>query len=1399
MSVMVFSTAAVTANDDVVDGFWRIVDSWDNLNLIGGINWHVPFNERVQNTVPFEIGGQYRVVMFGEFAGSAPGQTFMVLYTYPDPQWRPFGAWEFNPMTPGPHIFPFSFGEPHAAMNNAGLFVYATNSTGTTFNVPEIRIEKFVQGTNLIDFNNPLSQTATSRTYRLDNPYIIQRVVLEGTQGGGDITVSISDDNTNWTPIYTGALVDGAIGGVPNSTTPITFPLNQFRYGRYIRFEFNANAGIGDIHVFGNLAPVITANLAAGDESGPGAANFGEDVLFSHIIDFDPFYSVLQDSPLPLEVVLHYAIERADGTFESFSQTLLPGAEFELPGAEVTGDITYYFVISRDDFGTARTPERVLDVQVPVTNIEFRHNGVAFSDLAMTIDIAAGITPYEVELYWTLQNADIDLSSINWRIIDSDVATLTANGTTLSLTPVGQQQTAGDGTLQNTRVFVSLQAGGETMDSEFDIDLEVLLYSVSLREEMSLSTGVPSAEIWGDFHPANATWRMINWDATGDVTVAPSATTGSQMATVTATNPTVPGSGVVSATFTQNGLPFGTAQTMNVTVIPEGVAVEDMTLVQSNAMMSRGAEFNLNRLVNFVPANATNRDIAWDFSGNVVSIDSDGVLRAENQGVVEITISSIDDPSLTQTFTVEVIVSPSIDVNTPYGIDFTPAFWVNFNDVMANRPNDGNEPRMRIGQSFSFNIARADEYIVIFDARNNEELVPSQVSLDSLEIRSLDNAVLNIQRTGNVWTVTAVASQHLAPETQVETSIVSRRIANLPPTETTLLLPIGYTTETFVSPRYDMSINVPVQSVAINADFHAGRFRASFFTSAADFDVEDIINFEIVSLQTAGQSIRVSELNNSKYEGDARAVLRLNYRENTYANSWAPHRVDVFIYFDELSTIRSALNSPTSVTALMAGRQSLALRNAAGAMHVFEFVEYGEPELVISANTIVPRNSNQISRGDFGALNMNELTISATPSAVIASGGGAGGTGFAAERILEMNASAEAAIYVTMEVDNGNVIEVWRQQMIHTIVMGAPSGTLQIANRQEVVDGQSVHVQLNRTAIGRNSRFDDVFGLGELELGYDYDFEVFRNGVPAQLPLGLTVRANITADDRISFSLDGFATFPVTQEYTLRIQINRHLLQTATMSISAPFVVRTPVHYLDASTFDIIIAPLVTGGPGISPPNSGGGGFGVGGGSLIDQFNRDEDGNQTQGQQPSVVFTDIGGHGWARDAILELYGMDVVQGVGGNRFAPNNNVTRAQFAAMLVRAFNLTAQGYGISFVDVDENEWYNDYIRIATINGIIIGHNYMARPNDFISRQEMAVMLVRMLSLTQPGTEQERAGLDGFADSGDIAYWAYDAAEITVGTELIQGLSEDSFAPLLNATRAQAAVVIYRMINFVD
>ncbi|MEX1028691.1 MAG: M4 family metallopeptidase [Paenibacillaceae bacterium] len=175
-----------------------------------------------------------------------------------------------------------------------------------------------------------------------------------------------------------------------------------------------------------------------------------------------------------------------------------------------------------------------------------------------------------------------------------------------------------------------------------------------------------------------------------------------------------------------------------------------------------------------------------------------------------------------------------------------------------------------------------------------------------------------------------------------------------------------------------------------------------------------------------------------------------------------------------------------------------------------------------------------------------------------------------------------------------------------------------------------------------------------------------------------------------------------------------------------------------------------------------------------------------------IFFADVQKH-WAADDIDYLASRLIIRGFDESTFKPNDNITRAQFTTMLVQALGLSADDT-VSFSDIPANAWYKGNVGAAVKAGITSGlsdHTFM--PDALITREQMAVMVANALKFSGKGFKdgETMVLLEQFADRDEISSWARTSVAASYNAGIIRGMNEVTFAPLENATRAQAAVMI--------
>ena len=170
------------------------------------------------------------------------------------------------------------------------------------------------------------------------------------------------------------------------------------------------------------------------------------------------------------------------------------------------------------------------------------------------------------------------------------------------------------------------------------------------------------------------------------------------------------------------------------------------------------------------------------------------------------------------------------------------------------------------------------------------------------------------------------------------------------------------------------------------------------------------------------------------------------------------------------------------------------------------------------------------------------------------------------------------------------------------------------------------------------------------------------------------------------------------------------------------------------------------------------------------------------------ALTDIKGH-WAEAGIQSLVKAGVIDGYQDGSFQPEAAVTRAEFVSMIVRAFHLTATG-GAGFSDTGSH-WAKDAIAIASALGIVVGYeDGTFGPYDNITREQMAAILARAAHLASANS-----GLD-YKDSGDVSAWAQGLLAALTAKGVLNGYEDGTLKPKAFSTRAEAAVIIIRILD---
>lgn len=183
---------------------------------------------------------------------------------------------------------------------------------------------------------------------------------------------------------------------------------------------------------------------------------------------------------------------------------------------------------------------------------------------------------------------------------------------------------------------------------------------------------------------------------------------------------------------------------------------------------------------------------------------------------------------------------------------------------------------------------------------------------------------------------------------------------------------------------------------------------------------------------------------------------------------------------------------------------------------------------------------------------------------------------------------------------------------------------------------------------------------------------------------------------------------------------------------------------------------------------------------------------------PSKAFTDLDAKAWYHEGVDYALTNGLMNGVGGGRFEPDGQLTRAQLVTVLYRAAGEPDTGKQVNpFTDVADDAWYTKAVIWAANNGIVNGvaKNTFA-PDDSITREQIATMLYRYAGAEAAKEDK----LSAFPDAAKVSDWAKEALNWAVASGLINGVADAngtaSLEPQATATRAQIATILMRWLE---
>lgn len=178
-------------------------------------------------------------------------------------------------------------------------------------------------------------------------------------------------------------------------------------------------------------------------------------------------------------------------------------------------------------------------------------------------------------------------------------------------------------------------------------------------------------------------------------------------------------------------------------------------------------------------------------------------------------------------------------------------------------------------------------------------------------------------------------------------------------------------------------------------------------------------------------------------------------------------------------------------------------------------------------------------------------------------------------------------------------------------------------------------------------------------------------------------------------------------------------------------------------------------------------------------------------------------HHWSKADVNDLTSRLVIQGTSETRFSPDLPITRAEFAAIIVRGLGLKPAEMQVltqaAFTDVSVGDWYAGYTETAAAYGLINGYaNGAFGAQRTITREEAIAIIARAMKLTKLDASAQPDTLSVFTDQAEISGWAKDAVSAAVRNQLVEG-SLGGLHPKDEVTRAETAALVRRLLQKSD
>ena len=230
--------------------------------------------------------------------------------------------------------------------------------------------------------------------------------------------------------------------------------------------------------------------------------------------------------------------------------------------------------------------------------------------------------------------------------------------------------------------------------------------------------------------------------------------------------------------------------------------------------------------------------------------------------------------------------------------------------------------------------------------------------------------------------------------------------------------------------------------------------------------------------------------------------------------------------------------------------------------------------------------------------------------------------------------------------------------------------------------------------------------------------------------------------------------------------------------------IRKPISYLLALALCLTIAPAAPCAAVTAAP------------AVEETTNSESNDNAAPLVEVSVSerFTDVDKDDWYIDAAQWVVDNGLMNGVGKDKFAPDDTATRTMAVTMLWRMAGMPAAAAKPPFTDINDDAWYRDAVAWTVSEGIVngIGENEFS-PDVPVTREQLAAVLYRYEQRVGGGFTGAWAFPLSFPDAADVSEYAYEPLCWMTMKDIITGVDDGNLAPKADATRAQLAAIFMR------